>query len=147
MSPEEHAFWELQDKGKLCATNREILWEAGRVANDIFLASRVFVYCYPWEVSAARERMRESAEVLNVEELEELAQVARIALDAQASVDFDGRDAPEGYREYREDLHRFYRMVHDMVAETYRVTRVKRLATLREPREKPSDDPEEDLPF
>ncbi len=146
-TPEEKTYWELYEGEELCEATRAIAREAHRVAAEYFLASRVFVCCYPQEIEEAREKMRLAAAGLEDETLEQLTQVARAALAAHGSVDPFGRDAPLGYQEYREDLHLYYGMVVDMVAQTYRSERATRLSNLHKPLAKEGEDELLDMPF
>ncbi len=140
---EEKAYGRLLNKETLSKAARTVLLEAELAASA---AHMVHSYCFQWptEYEEAMDKIRFAAAELTDSDRRLLAKVWRAALAAAASIDADDYETLTGYRVYRGDLHRYYRMLSRMVEE---ILQEKRLAELRQEilESEPLDD--SDIPF
>lgn len=116
-TPAEEPFDGLIDESwnALSESARCVIKEAHLAADTPHLVSNV---CFqPEEYEEAEEKMRLAAADVTDQECELLMELARRAI-AAASVDLFDEDTLVGYGTYRRDLHKYYRMVSDMIEDT-----------------------------
>ena len=115
---EEEAFWRLLDEAweTLTGAGRTIIRESESVAYAEYM---VRSYCVqPEEYEEATEKTRLSAGELTDRDCELLKETVRAAIATLGSIDPFDRETLVGYKVHRDDLHRYYRMVSDMVMAT-----------------------------
>jgi hypothetical protein len=149
MTPEERAFDQLLDEQweLLSEAARTVFIEADGAAYAAYMVrSRSFQW--PSEYDEALEKMRLAAAELTDREHELLSKLWRAALAAAASIDSEDFATLAGYCVYRGNLHRYYRMLSEMIEyvlqekmrEKWEAERQKKLAE-REPEDS------SDIPF
>ncbi len=114
-TPEDQAYARLYDDNwdSLSEAARTVAREANSVASAEHLV-RTYM-ASPDEYDAALEKMRTAAKEITDREAEVLKQIWLAGLSAGASVDPDDYETLIGYRIYRGDQHRFYRLSSDMI--------------------------------
>jgi hypothetical protein len=140
-TPEEETFyqivyeeWELLSEGA-----RTVVRQAMDVAHKEYLIDgRIYM---PEEYEDDMKAMRRTAAELTEDDCEGLTKIWRSALAAAASVDPYDYETLVGWREYRADLHGYYRMVSSKVEE---VEWEKRLAEFRKKEFSVHNDDEEE---
>jgi hypothetical protein len=145
---EEEAYGQLLEEiwEKLSEPAHAVLGEAQSAA---YAENMVRSYCFqPEEYEETLEKMRLAAAKLTEREHKLLANLWRAALAAAASIDSEDFETLAGYRVYRGDLHRYYRMLSGMVEDILEEKMSeKREAELQ--KELAEQEPEDfsDLPF
>jgi len=117
-TPEEEAYrWLLNEEWKTLSEAARIVVSVAQSA--AYAGNLVRSYCFePEEYDEARDKMRLAAAGLTNQDCELLMQLVRRAIVASASIDVFDEDTLVGYGVYCSDLHRYYRMVSDMVRDT-----------------------------
>lgn len=149
-TPEEEVYGQLVDElwEGLSEQARTLLGEAQRAA---YAAYMVYNCCYQWhfEYDEAMDRIRLAAAGLTDHEHKLLAKLWHAALAAAASVDANDYETLTGYRVYRGNLHRYYRMLSGMVEEVLgKILLERREAELqRKMAEREAEEFWDDIPF
>ena len=114
-TPQEEAYW------RLVGEKREMLSDA---AYDVYRQAQVTAFAanldpyynfQPREYNDAMEKMLRAADELTGRDRDLLAKLARAALTAAASIDPANEDKHLTHGVYVGDLHRYYRMLSNMV--------------------------------
>jgi hypothetical protein len=124
---EEAIFWRLlEDKwDMLSEAARTVFREAELTA---YAANMIRNYAFqPEEYEEAMDKMLLAAAKLKDREDELLVKLWCAALAASASIDPEDVETSTGYRVYRADLHRYYRMLSGMVEDTLQEKKIAEL--------------------